>query len=310
MKSNPLEHDEEFRGLMQELVGAKNSTLLRRPPPEMRKSWAEPSGLLSENSPSLSSLEKKLLATYRQDLGQLFSEACLRVMFSEKGYAVWALKGTTEFGQDIEPLSDRAWVAKRKGVLGRSSGDRPLEDLDRILGQCGNRGGGMLELAEAGLVVAPTDALRVFRAQGLELIGQFTPARQQLEDVHCRAATHRNRRLAADAIGRLCLGQGDLRAAVDWYSLAGTGPAPLRPGVLTWLFHAIQLGDESSATRAMDVISDDRENYTGMVEMMCRRKVTGRLALEWQPSEGASRVLRIETHRRSNEVEKICSLFV
>lgn len=152
----------------------------------------------------------------------------------------------------------------------------------------------MLELATAGYSVAPSEALKMFRAHGLEDAGDQRAAMALFQDVSNRPHIRMNASVSCASVGRLEFRRGNVPGAIRWNRKSAVGHAPNLPGVLGWLFSSIQGGLEQELRAAMDVYHGIEETSIDQTRVFLTRKRADRFSGEWAPSSDSTAILRLD----------------
>ncbi len=302
-------YDEEFLGLLQEFDVSADSVLFRAASGKEHRSLAR-SERLSSRSPDLSNLEKHMLQVHREELRALFTDACFRLFLEDRksGHMVFPPKINGKWALPMEREAWKARVAQTRAAFPDPDDcSDPLTVLDRLVAGGHDRSPTLLEVAVAGLRVQPSEALTIYRAQGLGSAGDTTTAETLLKEIYAKPCFYANRIVAAESLGRLAAATDRNAAGAAWYRRAAREHEPTRPlGAITWLFLAVQVGSAEEVSLAIRCLSDDVVEENEALQSFCSRKRADRFSGAWSPTPEA-RKLRLPECR--SHAAKILGLF-
>ncbi len=256
-----------------------------------------------------SSLERRLFETYREELGRLLLDKCLRLLLEGpiQGGMVFANRVA---GKSMTAMKPAAWRARASGTLAmigeQQVPETAAEMLMRLISPAPGRAPSLLEIARAGLQLAPSEAFKIYEAWGLVLNGDTDGAQASLEAVYAQPFNHYNQLSTAAMLARLAHQRGDVQESLNWSEIAATGRMPYARGVLGWLFCALQAGDGRLSAKAADRLTFQFDASNQSISEFCTQKRADLLAGSWQPSAAAK---RIRIHSSHDHVEKVLNLF-
>jgi len=164
-------------------------------------------------------------------------------------------------------------------------------------------------VAEEGESLIPAESLRIYRARGLESEGELDSAVAVLSRVIARPQIAGNISRAASVLGRWASERGDFRQAVAWYERSATAGSPFPAGAQSWVFFAIQTGDQESLRRAGQALVDAQEATDRAFCQYLTRVRASRLSGLWHPTP-KSQELTKSMKGDHEQIEKILGLFL
>ncbi len=249
---------------------------------------------LSEHSSSLSSMERHLLAVHRSELGELMRDACLRLLYEHRTIGAYVIPSTPQDCKQ-KPLGKAAWRdrATRARALYADPEDLadPLALMD-VLMSVGGQEPDLLDVAQAGLRIAPSTTLRRYCALGHIGRGNLEVAEEILKGALVRYVPAIDRTKATCWLGHIAFLRGDLAQSIEWNRQGATEREPIPTSTISWFIQAVQAGAESEVTRAAAVMADLFSGLDEVFEQSCRGLMTNRLAGTWEPTPEAHQYLR------------------
>ncbi|MFT7670159.1 MAG: hypothetical protein ACI8X5_002866 [Planctomycetota bacterium] len=307
------ETDQELLGLLQELAIQKDRTLLNSSSVGSPESSTDASSEAPIDLLGLSPLERHLTLTHREALGRLFAEACFRLLVSHKTLSGMLFLNHDKSGDEIAPVGELEW-RKRKLALDEVAPDmtgldEPLKVLEHLMTDTGSYKPDLLTVAYAGSMVAPSEALRIYRGYGLLEQGRTKEANQIFQAIYSSPQLPANKRCAAQLIAQLANLAQSYEHVCAWSELAATAcdPEPNYRAVLAWVFAAIQAGNHKSLQRASDVLAvlnGDESIAQGYLDRVQGRLLTG----HWTPTPQAMR-LTLSAPRQPDDTQRVMDLF-
>ena len=294
MSSAQSSNDKELLGLLEELAGQEERTLLQARVSRLRSYWSGEVERVSSRNADLTSLERKILEAHREDLGFLVRQACAMLVIEQEKRGTVELP-RNEAGELIEPAT-RPEIREQIERLRARPFDlpeltTPMDALMRLMAGEGSAGPSLREMAGAGELVAPSAALRIYRGIGLQYEGLDREATEILTGVYSRPCRPNEKVSAASFLGMGLADAGDPAGAARWFELwANTGEyAP--QAVRSWLFNAIQAGDLGAYRRAMDLYREWDLDSRADTQDYLSRKRTGWFDGRWQPTPQAMQLV-------------------
>jgi|GEM_PF-1469967 len=312
MSSREPHDDPELLGLLTELVDQEDRVLLKSAVPRLRRNFYAESVPISPRVAGLSSLERKLLEAYREDLGRLLTDLCFRLLHAHEKLGDRLVLSRSKSGLEVRPqrielLEQRADALFRRAALLSDAGTS-LEVARKLLADSVQGDGDLLRAAEAGMQIAPSEALRVYRGRGLEAMGDRPGAIRLLEHVYRNPTIFLNKIIAAGSIGAIVYEDKDYALAAAWYQHSAGTRVPYALGAVSFLASAIQVGDNKLTDRAARTLGDSCTPTDPMLLNFLSRVRMKRFAGSWHPTP-ESRNISIKRFSNDEPATKVLKLF-
>ena len=308
--SKPGTENQELLGLLRELDGGEGTVMYRRLAAGGAAVNVQWPPVLRERNRSAINLEKHLIGIHREELASLLKDACARlVMSSDKVNGIVLLNRTD--GVAVEPPSEGDW--KQRCTQMRATLPDPVGSeaemlvLDRLVAPAVGGAPNLREVAEAGLSLAPSTALQIYRAYGLEADGDFRGAACVLEKAHQESWKYMNQLESAAVLGRVALADGDPLGALRWYERAATGREPYSHGAIGWVFSSIQAGQADALRCAAGELLNHLGTDMSIFDDYVIRLRADLLSGGWEPTQGAIQLSKMSWS--DDHVQRIFKLF-
>lgn len=306
--------DAELLELLAELADQEERVLLNASFTRARKNFYSDPERISARAPGLSSLERKLLEAFRGELAQLIKDACFRLLSESKlvGPTLYRYRGPENLQiepRDADELRTRHTQLAAAKELVRDFSD-PLGILERAIVCPASQSPTLVELASAGERLLPLEALRIYKARGLEILGDNERAAAILMDVYEKPIDHRNKFVAAECLGSLASREAEHHGSALWYDKANDLEPRDANSVFFLSFCSIQAGNWHLLHRADSLSKEMEPESSFQVELQeyLTRTRSNLQSRRWQPScQSESIVSKVRSH--ADSIEKICDLF-
>lgn len=312
MSSPSNSSDQELRGLLLELCGQNDRHLLTSAFSALRTQIAKSIEPISSRMPGLSSLERHLVDVHREALAELLKEACLDLLLNCPSLASRVVPNRNEMEEECLPrpagrLSKDAAVLIESNVwASREADTRAL--VQRLLIQPRSSTPSLRVVAEAGSSLAPSEALSIYRARGLEAEGEHSAACELLIDTYRTPANAMNRLVAAGTVAAIVDRDGDLASAVKWYERSAGTSERYWVAAAPWITCCIKAGDSRSLARAKAVFLERECANSLRTQTYLKATRASRFSGSWSPSSLA-RTFVAENICHETELHAFFSLF-
>jgi hypothetical protein len=281
MNDVPENRRREIEEILKEIAADPNAKLLRIPPIESLLALAcQPK--VGVHAASLTSAERYLLATYREELAFLLRERCVIEFYAEPdAHTKWHRSLTVDRDYEVPEVGDwrrraRATVAKARGeeVLGEGA-----DALERCVELTPGAGSEIAQIAASSLRLVPADQAKVYLALCSMNEGRHEDGRRACIRVLEQRPSAAMAASCWENVGYSLGHEARYHEAAHAYRSA-TEQVGIRPSlVVFWFANALAAGDERGlreAASALDGLSPSSITCWDIVEMQAARFVAAR----------------------------------
>ena len=252
MTDEPESWRTEIEEVLKEIASDPKARLLRIPPVKNLLALAN-QGPVSVHAPSLTTAERYLLATHRQELAFLLRERCVMELHADPRTNARHHTSLTA-DRDYEIPTERDWSRRATEALSSDLEGPSFRDaLDALSACVGTRPGGgasVAQLASSSIRVAPSYEAQMYIAEDLLDRGRIEESRGLYEEVLASTGSELLQVFCWENIGVGCLQSNRRNEAVIAYRTAcELGSRQVSPP-LPWFAAALAAGDEKEATEA------------------------------------------------------------
>ncbi len=295
MSLSPLPFDPEIQALLEEIVADPDSTLLRVPQTRLSRWIGKREPPLSAGESLLTRAERHLVQEYRESVALMLYRACQRRILGQPSWKRMIHRSVLLDG-DICIQDERTWrveVSRELETMNRVPGvDAGFQLLERCVPENRHDHPSASELAAASLRLVPRDETRIWLALALHEDEHDQSAFRALDSVLGHQPSRLNRALALENRGFVCMEQGNLGVALQWYRAAALGTDESAVPALAWLNISFQLADEGAvleaASSAGELVCPDHASVLEHEEMWLGRRRSG----EFEPTAGCVELAR------------------
>lgn len=302
----------ELIGLLEELGNQKERMLLNSSLTRLRKDLTKPVAPFSSRMAGLSNLEEHLLDVHREELIRLFVDACFRVLATDKRIAGHLMFNRTDCGGLIRPKPKGVWDRNARCLMATRAfeeGSRSSRDLiHELLREGAHISPGLEEIASAGEMVGVSEALRIYRARGMEEHGGGRVSTRALMRTFSCPIDHRNQTVVAMVLGKYCQEADDHGRAVHWYRESLNEHGSSVPGIVFFAIAAAQAGDLKSFALASALLGERvRPNDSDFLAYISRARA-GLLAGSWRLTNESQEIARL-VNDHNETTRQVLALF-